>query len=142
MVEGLSTRRLGIRAPRALTSVLAAVLLAACTLTCASCGTLGEATQQKLESAVDRSMAEAKTPGVISGVWTSGGDWVLAKGVADIKTGRAIKTSDRVRIGGITTTFVATVVLQLVEEKKLSLEGKLERFAPTVPYAEDITANS
>ena len=119
--------------------VLVLMLLAACALTCASCGSLHEATQQRLEAAVDRAMAEAKTPGVISGVWTSGGDWVLAKGRADSKTGGAIKTSDRVRIGSITKTFVATVVLQLVDEKKLSLNETLDGSAPTVPYARDIT---
>jgi D-alanyl-D-alanine carboxypeptidase len=122
-----------------LIAVLVPVLIAACVLTCASCGSLSEAAQKKLESAVEGAMAETKTPGVISGVWTSGGDWVLAKGRADIKTGRAIKTSDRVRIGSITKTFVATVVLQLVDEKKLSLNETLDGFAPTVPYAKDIT---
>jgi len=120
-------------------SVLVAVLVSACLVACVSCIPLNEATQRKLESSVDRAVAEAKAPGVISGVWTSGGDWVLAKGEADTRTGRAIETSDRVRIGNITETFVATAVLQLVDEGKLSLDKKLDGFAPTVPYARDIT---
>ena len=139
MAGGLPESFCGLCVYRALICALVAVLLLACLVACVSCGSLSEATQQRLEDAVDRAVAEAKTPGVISGVWTSGGDWVLVKGRADIKTGRAIKTSDRVRIGSITKTFVATVVLQLVDEKKLSLNETLDGFAPTVPYAGYIT---
>jgi len=139
MAGGLQETACGRCIHRTFISVLVAVLVSACLVACVSCGPLNGATQRKLESSVDRAMAEAKTPGVISGVWTSGGDWVFAKGKADIRTGRAIKTSDRVRIGDITGTFVATAVLQLVDEGKLSLDKKLDGFAPTVPYARDIT---
>ncbi len=43
------------------------------------------------------------------------------------------------RIGSITKTFTAVLVMQLVEEGKLALDTKLERFFPTVPNAGRIT---
>ncbi len=43
------------------------------------------------------------------------------------------------RIGSITKTFTATVVLQLVDEKKLTLGDSLSEFVPWVPGARGIT---
>src|SRR6185437_13374374 len=37
---------------------------------------------------------------------------------------------ERVRIGSITKTFTATIVLQLVQEKKVSLDAPLTRYLP------------
>lgn len=43
------------------------------------------------------------------------------------------------RIGSITKTFTATMVLQLVEEGKLTLDTKLSQFFPKLPNASEIT---
>lgn len=43
------------------------------------------------------------------------------------------------RIWSITKTYTATMILQLVEEGKLTLETKLTRFFPEIPNAEIIT---
>ncbi|UQI43150.1 beta-lactamase family protein [Streptomyces sp. HU2014] len=43
-------------------------------------------------------------------------------GVADVRTGRRIGLTDRFRVGSITKTVVATVVLQLVAEHRLGLD--------------------
>jgi CubicO group peptidase (beta-lactamase class C family) len=40
--------------------------------------------------------------------------------------------ADRIRVGSITKTFVATVVLQLVEEGKLSRDDSVEQWLPGV----------
>lgn len=53
-----------------------------------------------------------------------------AVGVADRKTGRALSNSDRFRIGSITKVFSAVVLLQLAEEKKLTLDAPVERYLP------------
>jgi len=60
-------------------------------------------------------------------------------GVGDTSTGAAPKTTDRVRIGSITRSFTATVVLQLVDEKRLALGDKLSRYSPWVTGAKHIT---
>ena len=69
-----------------------------------------------------------------SGVWTG------ASGVADLRTGRPIRPGDRFRAGYLTVPFVATVVLQLVGEGRLSLSDTVERWLPGIlPYGDQIT---
>lgn len=45
------------------------------------------------------------------------------------------------RIGSITKTFTATMILQLIEEKKLSLATKLSDFYPDITNAKIITVS-
>ncbi|MFF4188905.1 serine hydrolase domain-containing protein [Streptomyces sp. NPDC001691] len=56
--------------------------------------------------------------------------WAGRAGTADLKTGRTPRADDRFRVGSITKTFVATVMLQLEEEGKLSLDDTVERWLP------------
>lgn len=45
------------------------------------------------------------------------------------------------KIGSITKTFTAVMIMQLVEEKKLTLETKLSKYYPQVPNSDKITIN-
>jgi D-alanyl-D-alanine carboxypeptidase len=54
----------------------------------------------------------------------------LASGVADVKTKTALRPTARFRVGSVTKTFVATVVLQLVAEGRVSLDDSVERWLP------------
>jgi D-alanyl-D-alanine carboxypeptidase len=79
-------------------------------------------------------------PGVIVGVWIPGqGEWVYASGIADTATGRLTASENKMRIASITKTYTATVVLQLIQEGKLTLDTTLDNFAPYVPRANRIT---
>ncbi|MFK4104393.1 serine hydrolase domain-containing protein [Streptomyces sp. NPDC019531] len=51
-------------------------------------------------------------------------------GIGDRRTGRAIDGADRFRIGSVTKTFTAVVLLQLVDEKKLTLDAPVNRYLP------------
>jgi D-alanyl-D-alanine carboxypeptidase len=85
-------------------------------------------------------LVEAGAPGVI--VLTREGDdlQTRAAGLADRDSGRPLREDDRFRIGSVTKTFVATVVLQLVVEGRLGLEDTVERWLPgVVPGGERIT---
>ncbi len=98
--------------------------------------------QDRLNRAVDAKMAEFGVPGAIVGVWVPGkGEWIACKGVADIRTGAAPRVQDRVRIASITKTFAATVILQLADEKRLSLSDTLNQYdlGVTVPNSDRIT---
>ena len=53
-----------------------------------------------------------------------------AAGVNDLATGAALKPTARFRIGSITKTFIATVVLQLVGEGRLTLDEPIARRLP------------
>lgn len=55
-----------------------------------------------------------------------------AGGVADQATGDRARPGDRFRIASTTKTFVATVVLQLVGEGRLSLDDTVEHWLPGV----------
>ncbi|WSQ14255.1 beta-lactamase family protein [Streptomyces sp. NBC_01231] len=58
------------------------------------------------------------------------GRWAEADGTADLRTGRRMNAADRLRVGSVTKTFTATLVLQLVAEHRLSLEDPVDRFLP------------
>jgi D-alanyl-D-alanine carboxypeptidase len=85
-------------------------------------------TQTKLESLVEHTMKETEVPGVIAGVWTPGGKWIRAKGLADLKTKREIRVTDLFRIGSTTKPFTATLILQLADEGKFRLDDTIDRF--------------
>ena len=72
-------------------------------------------------------------PGLWVGVWTrKRGSWERAFGDAT-RGGPAARTGDHLRIGSITKSFTATVVLDLVAEGKLSLGGTVDDFDPALP---------
>lgn len=62
-------------------------------------------------------------------------------GYAVIDSVRSIKATPdtRYRIGSITKTFTATIIMQLVEEKKLALNAHLDKYFPNIPNAGQIT---
>jgi D-alanyl-D-alanine carboxypeptidase len=104
------------------------------------------AVQRAIESAVekDRKLYGGRTPvpGVLIGVWDGqGANYVRTFGYADLAKRVPLTTADHFRIGSNTKTFVAAVILQLVDEHKLSLDDPLSRFnlGVTVPNAQNIT---
>lgn len=60
-------------------------------------------------------------------------------GFSDVKNKIKASSDTRYKIGSITKTFTAVVILQLVEEKKLTLDTKLSKFFPTIQNSENIT---
>jgi D-alanyl-D-alanine carboxypeptidase len=81
-------------------------------------------------------------PATLIGVWDAkGGSFIRAFGYADLKKKVSLTPTDHFRIGSNTKTFVISVLLQLVGEKKLNLDDPLSRFplGVTIPNAENIT---
>ena len=62
-------------------------------------------------------------------------------GPASVLNGKPVAASAQTayRIGSITKTFTAVLIMQLVEEGKLTLDTKLSRFFPKMPNADRIT---
>ena len=60
-------------------------------------------------------------------------------GYADIEREVKATSGTQYRMGSITKTYLATLILQLVEQGKLSLQTPLADLFPDVPNAEDIT---
>ncbi|MEJ2857144.1 MULTISPECIES: serine hydrolase domain-containing protein [unclassified Saccharothrix] len=63
-------------------------------------------------------------------VTESGVGWAVTSGVADVRTGRPVPPTGHYRIASNTKTFVATVVLQLAGEGRLTLDDPVERHLP------------
>ncbi|MGW6613065.1 serine hydrolase domain-containing protein [Streptomyces erythrochromogenes] len=72
----------------------------------------------------------AGIPGITAQARDARGVWKAAAGVGDLTTGTPRGTDDRFRIGSITKTFVATVLLQMETEGKLRLDDTVERHLP------------
>jgi D-alanyl-D-alanine carboxypeptidase len=98
-----------------------------------------QAQRTAMNRAVRGAMVSSYFPGIVVGLWTPEGSFVKAFGKADIRTGRQLRVTDRFRIGSVTKTFTATVILQLVQEGKLGLDEYLSDFFPTIPGASTIT---
>lgn len=60
-------------------------------------------------------------------------------GYANAATEKPINADTRFRIGSITKTFTAVLILQAIEEKKLALDDKLGTYYPSVKNASAIT---
>ncbi|MDM8362149.1 serine hydrolase domain-containing protein [Bacillus thuringiensis] len=71
-------------------------------------------------------------PGILAKTSEGGKTWSYAAGVADLSTKKPMKTDFRFRIGSVTKTFTATVVLQLAGENRLNLDDSIEKWLPGV----------
>ena len=73
-----------------------------------------DATVERLDAAIAKQKQENDLPGVVVGVWVPGeGQYVAARGKANLKTGEERDIDDPFRICSITKTFVVTAILQL-----------------------------
>jgi len=71
-------------------------------------------------------------PGILAKTSYDGKTWGYATGVADLRTKKPMKTDFRFRIGSVTKTFIATVILQLAGENRLNLDDSIEKWLPDV----------
>jgi D-alanyl-D-alanine carboxypeptidase len=88
----------------------------------------------RVQRVLDRAVSEGGLPGALAEIRDEHGRWFGTAGVADLATGRPRLPQDRFRIGSTTKTFVATVMLQLVAEHKLSLDDTVETRLPGVVH--------
>lgn len=91
-------------------------------------------------SAALRAVTDAGSTGAIAGVRDADGRWRGQSGVADIRRQAPPSSTGQVRIASISKSFVATMVLQLVDEGRLGLDDPVARHLPRLlPYPERIT---
>ncbi|AZM80278.1 class A beta-lactamase-related serine hydrolase [Streptomyces sp. KPB2] len=86
-----------------------------------------DATRRALKAAVADGV-----PGVTATARDGHRTWSRTEGVGDLGTGEPRSERDRYRVGSITKTFVATVVLQLEAEGRLSLDDTVDEWLPGV----------
>jgi D-alanyl-D-alanine carboxypeptidase len=85
-------------------------------------------------AALDAALQElvgAGVPGIVVRLQDPGRAAIgLTAGVGELATGAELRPSAQFRIGSVTKTFVATVVLQLVGEGRLTLDDPVSRWLP------------
>jgi D-alanyl-D-alanine carboxypeptidase len=92
----------------------------------------------EVDGAVAAEMERSGYPGMLVGLWSRQGSYVTAAGVSNLDTMAPVERDEPFRVGSITKTFTATIVLQLVERGKLRLADRLSDFFPKVPQARRI----
>ncbi|QKW06482.1 beta-lactamase family protein [Streptomyces sp. NA04227] len=134
-MAGRTTRRTATRrtAIRRTTVVAGAVLAAAVTAgvlaapASAAQGHDHEGTREALRASI-----EAGVPGATVGVRDRGRVWKAGLGTGDLRTGEPRGTDDHYRVGSISKTFLATVLLQLQAEGEIDLDDSVDKWLPGV----------
>jgi CubicO group peptidase (beta-lactamase class C family) len=70
---------------------------------------------------------------------TVGGNEVVTQAVGDSMTGVPATTNMHFRNGAVAISYVSTLLLKLVDEKKVSLEDKLSKWLPDFSHANRVT---
>ncbi|RPE37621.1 D-alanyl-D-alanine carboxypeptidase [Streptomyces sp. Ag109_O5-1] len=81
-------------------------------------------------AAVLDSVVAQGAPGALARIDDGTKVYGSTRGLADRSTGRALTTADRFRVGSVTKTFSAVVLLQLVDEHKLALDTSVDHYLP------------
>lgn len=105
----------------------------------ASMGQLPANLAAPLNTAAAAAFATTDAPGAVVAVRSPKGTWIHAYGVANLATKAPMTTDVYHRIGSVTKTFTATLVMQLVAEHKLSLSDPISKYVSGVPDGKDIT---
>lgn len=94
----------------------------------------------RIDAVVEGHLSSSGTPGAIVGLWIGErGSLIKSYGVSDVKTGSAPGEADIVRIASNTKTFVATLLLQLVDEGLISLDTPIDDFGFSFPGSDGAT---
>jgi D-alanyl-D-alanine carboxypeptidase len=100
---------------------------------------LDASTTGKLQMALDGTRAQGGFPGVIAGVWTANDTWIGTSGTTGQGKNAVPTPTDHVRIGSLTKTVTATVVLQLYESGQVSLEDPIGKYVSGMPNGDTAT---
>lgn len=99
----------------------------------ASAAAFPEETAAELQAALESVYDEAGFPGAIARVITPEGEWVGTVGAAGDDEAVPPAPDDRTRVGSITKTMTATILLQLVDEGLVTLEDPISMYVPDSP---------
>ncbi len=119
-----------VKDPQAVTAVQPAA---------ASTGDLPADLVAKLDPAAAAGFTEAASPGAIVGVRTPKGTWIKAYGDSDPTKKVAMTADMHVRIGSVTKPFTGTLIMQLVEQGKVSLDDPISKYVSGVPNGDQVT---
>jgi CubicO group peptidase (beta-lactamase class C family) len=70
---------------------------------------------------------------------TVGGREIVTQAVGESMTAVPATTAMHFRNGAVAISYVAALLLKLVDERKLSLDDKLSKYLPEIPHADQVT---
>ncbi len=100
---------------------------------------LSPRTEANLTKALNQTFARTEARGAIVGVWVKNRFWIATRGMSGTGKNARPKPGTHTRIGSVTKTFTATIVMQLVREGKLKLNDAVDRWFPHMAGADEIT---
>ena len=95
--------------------------------------TLPAETAAALQAVLDEAPIGEKLPGVIARVITPEGSWTGAAGTVSTGAAEAPTPADHTRIGSLTKTMTASILLQLVGEELVTLDDPISQYVPDSP---------
>jgi CubicO group peptidase (beta-lactamase class C family) len=87
---------------------------------------------------VGDTMAQAHLKAVIVRVTVNGKE-IVTRAAGESITGVPATTTMHFRNGAVAISYVATLLLKLVDEKKVGLDDKLSKWLPEIPHADRVT---
>ena len=103
-------------------------------------GGLDAGTRAALQAIIDDARRRNNVPAISVAVLLSDGrSWVGVSGNRQLSPVKAADGQTEFAIASITKTFVTAVIMQLVDEGKLSLDDHLDTWLPNFPHAASIT---
>lgn len=118
---------------RSATSILASVLTTAMLVAVVGCGTeTARSSTPSQVSAALNDLVRSGLPGVQAVISGPDGEQTHSAGVADVGSGAPYLDGSHIRIGSVTKTFVATVVLQLAARGAIELDTPIGHYLPGV----------
>lgn len=121
--------------------VLCAVLLYSCSENSANPSPVKSQYEIEIDKLCDTILKNSVIPGIIVGVWNKEKNlsYLKAFGYNNPITKEPMSVNQKFRIGSNTKSFVTTIILQLIDERKLKLDTKMSEFYPDFPNADKVT---
>jgi CubicO group peptidase (beta-lactamase class C family) len=118
--------------------VLALGIVAGCGAPRSESGPGDHAKADAVMRVVRNAMAQAHLRSVIVRVTVDGKE-IVTQATGDSMTGVPASTDMHFRNGAVAISYVSTLLLRLVDEKKLSLDDTLSKWLPDFPHAQQVT---
>jgi D-alanyl-D-alanine carboxypeptidase len=94
-----------------------------------------QALRARVQAKLDELHKNAEFPGASVGFILADGSFASAStGLADLENQRPLRPTDRMLAGSIGKTYFAAVVMQLVQEGKLNLDDKIDKWFGREPW--------
>ncbi len=94
---------------------------------------------QRLDAALTSQVSQLAVVGCTAALQLGTFSWAGAAGLANRDTLLPLASSDLMRVGSITKSMVATVIMQLVDERAIALDTPVDQLLSAIPHGHELT---